>query len=44
MKPSITADHEIDERLTKWIPLIGPGAALFFLFVVYLILDLVFTK
>jgi len=44
MEHLTAADHEIDERITKWIPLIGPGAALYFLFVVYLILDFIFMK
>jgi len=30
--------------LVKLIPFVGPGAALFFLFVVYWIFDLLFTK
>jgi hypothetical protein len=43
MKPANTADHEIDERVTKWIPFVGPGAALFVLFVIYLILAGIFS-
>ncbi len=30
--------------LVRMIPFVGPGAALFFLFVVYWIFDLIFTK
>jgi hypothetical protein len=26
-------------RLVKWIPFVGPGAAVFFLFVIYMVFD-----
>lgn len=41
MKHPFPADWH-DPRLEKLIPFVGPGAALFFLFVVYLIFAVIF--
>ena len=37
------ASHESDDHLRKWIPFIGPGAAVVFLCVVYVILASLFS-
>jgi hypothetical protein len=43
--PALQDRHNPDhEFLVKLIPFVGPGTALFFLFVVYWIFDLVFKR